>query len=129
VGDRATASPLVEQDEEPAEAARRLAAPGLGDDDVVLAAYRRDRLLAPHPSDLLGWTTPALLRAAADVAAAVRPLAPGLGIGLPLTDRAVTAWDRADGEVAPVLDRGRVTATVPWRTLHARQPAGGVTRS
>lgn len=123
VGDHVTAAPLVEQDEDPAEAVRRLAADGLGDDDVVLAAYRRDgRLLAPHPTDLLGWTTLARLRATAAVAGSVQPFGPRLGTGLPLTDRAVTAWTRSDGEFAPVLDRGRVIGTVPWHALHAERP-------
>jgi cystathionine beta-synthase len=123
VTDHATAAPLVERDEDPAEAARRLAADGLGDDHVVLAAYRRDgRLLAPHPSDLLGWTTPARLRGAPTVAGTAQPFGPSLGMGLPLTDRAVTAWDRTQGEVAPVLNGGRVTATVTWQALHPRQP-------
>lgn len=123
VGDHATAAPLVEQHEDPAAAVRRLTAAGLGDEDVVLAAYRRDgRLLAPHPTDLLGWTTPARLRAAATVAASVQPLGPRLGAGLPLTDRAVTAWTRSDGEFAPVLDRGRATATAPWPALHPTPP-------
>jgi cystathionine beta-synthase len=127
VADHATAAPLVERHEDPAEAVRRLEAEGFGDEDVVLAAYRRDgRLLAPHSSDLLGWTTLGRLRGAVTVAGTVRPFGPGLGIGLPLSDRAVTAWDRAEGEVAPVLDRGRVTGTVLWRALHpiAAQPGG-----
>ncbi|NJP48316.1 PLP-dependent cysteine synthase family protein [Actinacidiphila epipremni] len=119
VGDHSRAAPLVEQHEQPADAVRRLAEQGASDDDVVLAAYRRDgRLLAPHPSDLLGWTTPAGLRGAASVAEAARPFGPRLGVGLAVADPAVTGWDRAEGEVAPVLDRGRVTGTVRWAALH-----------
>lgn len=120
VGDRATAARLVWRDEEPPEAAGRLAAAGVADHEVALAAYPRGgRQQAPHPSDLLGWTTPADLLAAASVAETVRPLGPRLGIRLPLTDPAVTAWTAADGEVAPVLDAGRVTAILRRTDSHA----------
>ncbi|NED72462.1 cysteine synthase family protein, partial [Streptomyces sp. SID9944] len=42
---------------------------------------------------------------------------PKLGRGLALTDPAVTAWAEADGEVALVLDQGRVAGTVARRRL------------
>ncbi|MGW5348953.1 PLP-dependent cysteine synthase family protein [Streptomyces sp. NPDC004031] len=123
VGDRATPAPLVERDEDAAEAARRLTAAGAGEDDVVLAAYPRGgRRLAPHPTDLLGWTTPGLLRAAPSVTGAVRPFGPRLGAGLPLADPAVTGWVAADGEVAQVLHHGRVTGTVRWHAVRADPP-------
>lgn len=86
-----------------------------------MAHPRAGRVLAPHPSDIVGWTTPARLRGAAAVAETVRPVGPRLGIGLALTDPAVTAWDGTEGALALVLDRGRVTGTVTWRALH-REP-------
>ncbi|MYX43969.1 cysteine synthase family protein, partial [Streptomyces sp. SID89] len=39
------------------------------------------------------------------------------GRGLALTDPAVTAWAEGDGEVALVLDQGRVAGTVARRRL------------
>ncbi|WNI18007.1 PLP-dependent cysteine synthase family protein [Actinacidiphila sp. ITFR-21] len=127
VGEHAAASPLIERDETVAEALRRLAADGLADDDPVLVAHRRDgRVLAPHHSDIAGCTTPARLRGAATVAETVRPVGVRLGVGLALTDPAVTAWDGADGGIALVLDRGRVTGTVTWRALH-REPTLALT--
>ncbi|MBD0739376.1 PLP-dependent cysteine synthase family protein [Streptomyces sp. CBMA29] len=107
------------EDQDAIDAVRRLIADGLGDDDVVVVAYRRDRrLLAPHPTDHLGWTTPARLRAAPTVADSAQPLAPRLGAALPLTAPAVTAWPPANGHIAPVLTHGRATHTVPWPALH-----------
>ncbi|MFJ2632331.1 PLP-dependent cysteine synthase family protein [Streptomyces sp. NPDC087422] len=118
VGDHATPAPVVERDEDPADAVRRLTADGLGDDDVVLVAYRRDRrLLAPHPTDLLGWTTPARLRTAPTVAESAQPLAPRLGAALPLTAPAVTDWPPSAAPIAPVLTQGRATHTVPRHSL------------
>ncbi|MEW2516555.1 PLP-dependent cysteine synthase family protein [Actinacidiphila alni] len=123
VGDHAAPARLVERDEQPADAVLRLAAAGTAEDDAVLVVYPRPRrLLAPHPSELLGWTTVGRLRAVTSVTDAVRTLGPRLGIGLPLSDPAVTGWTAADTEVAPVLDRGRVTATLSRRTLTGPPP-------
>jgi cystathionine beta-synthase len=124
VGERASVTPLVEQDEDTAEAVRRLTAEGFGDDAPVLVAHRREqRTLAPHPSDLLGWTTPGRLRGAAAIAGTVRPLGPKLGTGLALDDPAVTAWKEDDGDLALVLDRGRVTGTVTRQALRGEPVA------
>ncbi|MGW4321339.1 PLP-dependent cysteine synthase family protein [Streptomyces sp. NPDC004684] len=118
VGAYATPAPYVERGEAVADAVRRLAAAGLADDDVVLVVHPRDgRVLAPHPSDVIGWTTPARLRGAVTVAEAARRVGPKLGRGLALTDPAVTAWAEADGEVALVLNQGRVAGTVARRRL------------
>ncbi|QKW25688.1 cysteine synthase family protein [Streptomyces seoulensis] len=123
VGAHATATPDVEADESAADAVRRLTAAGVADDDVVLVVHRRaGRVLALHPSDVIGWTTPARLRGAATVAGAARRLGPRLGGRLALTAPAVTAWAATDGEVALVLDRGRVAGTVTRRRLR-RDPA------
>jgi cystathionine beta-synthase len=116
---------LLDRDEVVAESVRRLRADGLGEDDVVLVAYHREgRVLPPHPSDILGWTTLARLRGAATIAEVVRPAGPRLGTGLALTDPAVSGWDRADGEVALVLDGGRVTGSVTWTALHRATASG-----
>ncbi|MFC1431770.1 PLP-dependent cysteine synthase family protein [Streptacidiphilus sp. N1-3] len=131
VGDRATSTPLVERDETVAGALRRLDADGLADDGPVLVVYRREgRVLAPHASDILGWTTPARLRGAATVAETVQPLGPRLGTGLPLTAPAVTGWDGedgsdGDGSLALVLARGRVTGTVSRQALRDQPTAAG----
>ncbi|WP_291521607.1 PLP-dependent cysteine synthase family protein [Branchiibius sp. NY16-3462-2] len=70
-------------------AAARLIADGIPQDAPVFVAYPRERrVLAPHPSDLLGWTTPALLRDHETARAAARPLSPDT--------------------VSPVLRNGRV---------------------
>ncbi|MHA6757590.1 PLP-dependent cysteine synthase family protein [Streptacidiphilus sp. PAMC 29251] len=150
VGAFATAARLVEQDEDVVEALRRLAAENVTDESLkdeglkdeglkdenlaedapVLVAHRREwRTLAPHPSDILGWTTPARLRGAGTIAETVRPVGPKLGAGLALTDPAVTDWSEADegdggddGGIALVLDRGRVAGTVSRQALR-REPA------
>jgi cystathionine beta-synthase len=119
VGDRATTGPLIERDEVLGDAVRRLDAAGVGDDEVVLVAHRREgRILAPHPSDIVGWTTPAELRGASTIAEVARPAGPKLGTGVVLTDPAVTAWDGTDGGVALVLEGGRVVGTVTWEALN-----------
>ncbi|GAB1332922.1 PLP-dependent cysteine synthase family protein [Streptomyces sennicomposti] len=118
VGAYATPAPYAERGEAVADAVRRLATAGVADDDVVLVVHPRDgRVLAPHPSDVIGWTTPARLRGAATVAGTARRVGPKLGRGLALTAPAVTAWAAADGEVALVLDQGRVAGTVARRQL------------
>ncbi|WP_375476451.1 PLP-dependent cysteine synthase family protein [uncultured Jatrophihabitans sp.] len=126
VGERAAAARLVERDEPLAAAVRRLAAEDVGDDVVVLVVHRREhRVLAPHPSDVVGWTTPARLRVAATVAGSVQPAGPRLGTGIGLADPAVTGWDPADGEVALVLDGGRVVATLTWAAVNLEPAAAG----
>lgn len=80
---------LVTADEGGAVAAARLEADGLAQDTPVLVVHQRpNRVLAPHPSDLLGWSTPALLREHATVRDAAQAFDPGT--------------------VSPVLRNGRV---------------------
>ena len=126
VGDRAIMAPLIERDDDAAEVIARLAADGLGDDDMILVAYpRAGRALAPHPSDIVGWTTLTRLVGAATVADTVQPAVRRLGTGLALTNPAVAAWDGSDGGVALVLDQGRVTGIVTREVL-GHEPAHAV---
>ena len=81
-------------------AASRLVADGIADDAPVLVIYPRvGRVLAPHPSDVLGWTTPRLLRADHTARAAARAFDPDT--------------------VTPVLRNGRVAGVMPTAPVAA----------
>ena len=80
---------FITADEDGPAAADRLIADDIPEDAPVFVAYHRERrVLAPHTSDLLGWTTAALLREHKTARAAARPLSPDT--------------------VSPVLRNGRV---------------------
>lgn len=84
---------FVTADETGPAAATRFAADGLADDAVVFVVHHRPgRVLAPHPSDVIGWTTPALLQQQETARAAAAPLEPG--------------------RVDPVLRNGRVAGVL-----------------
>ncbi|MBT0768169.1 cysteine synthase family protein [Kineosporia sp. J2-2] len=90
-------------------------------DDVLLLAHRRPaRTLAPHPSDIIGWTTARRLRDPAWSVAAAGPVGVALGAGLAVTDPAVQAWALCSStrdDVALVLTDGRVTGALTRDTL------------
>lgn len=68
---------FVTADEGGPAAAARLIADGVPDEAAVLVVHHRPgRVLAPHPSDVLGWSTPALLSVHESARAAARPLSP-----------------------------------------------------
>lgn len=93
---------LVTADEGGAVAAARLVADGAAQDTPVLVVYRRiGRVLAPHPSDVLGWVTPALLREHATARDAAQAFDPDT--------------------VSPVLRNGRIAGVV--HTVPVAAPA------
>ena len=93
---------LVTADEGGAAAAARLVADGAAQDTPVLVVYRRiGRVLAPHPSDVLGWVTPALLREHATARDAAQAFDPDT--------------------VSPVLRNGRIAGVV--HTVPVAAPA------
>ncbi|MFC7752769.1 PLP-dependent cysteine synthase family protein [Tsukamurella soli] len=80
VGERATPVPLVDRDEQVTDVVTRLENGGIGPDDVALVLYRRaGRSVAPHPTDVVGATTLARLRASSTVADALQSVGPRLG--------------------------------------------------
>ena len=83
-------------------------------DVPVAVLYERDRpTVAPHHSDVVGWTTASRLAGAGTAADAAVPVSVRLGAGEPLAAAAARAESADPGwEVALVLDAGRVSGLV-----------------
>ncbi|MBT0768703.1 cysteine synthase family protein [Kineosporia sp. J2-2] len=106
VGSRAVRVPVVDGTLPPATET--------ADDGIVLVAHpRAGRVLDPHVSDLIGWSTPADLRSGRPT----RSLGPGLGAGLSVGDPFVATWEGTGDDVAPVLLGGRVVGVVIRKAL------------
>ncbi|MHA7985046.1 PLP-dependent cysteine synthase family protein [Rathayibacter sp. CAU 1779] len=118
---------LVNKDVSLNEATAALDAAGADPDDPVVVVYARERELAPHPSEVVGWTTPAVLDALAreaertDLLAEARPTVGDVAypvharVGIGLTPFAALEAARAADPVwsaALVLQDGRVAALV-----------------
>jgi cystathionine beta-synthase len=87
-----------------------------GTDAPVLVVYHRKRTQAPHPSEITGWTTLALLTQAAPddpVSAVARPAPPKIGAGVGATDGwAQLEQQDPDWSIAVVLEDGLVTGVI-----------------
>jgi cystathionine beta-synthase len=132
---------LVQKDASPREAVDGLTDAGAEASDPALVVQPRERALAPHPDDVVGWTTVAALRAAVDaggpaeeaadgsptVADLSFPRPPSVGIGLP-PGRALAAARAAQPawSAVLVLDDGRVAGVLTRAELEGHARASGV---